>query len=94
MVALKKPTAEKGASPAKAKRETKKKDSKSASKNRIAGIKNFFQGVKSELKKVHWPTRRETLVYTGVVLVAVVFVAILIWVLDIILSSGVSFIIR
>ncbi|MEL1135393.1 preprotein translocase subunit SecE [Desulfitobacterium sp. THU1] len=42
----------------------------------------YFRGVWSELKKVHWPDRKQLLTYTGVVLVAVAFVAVLLWVVD------------
>ena len=43
-----------------------------------SGIIGFLSGVKSELKKVVWPTRRELVSYTGVVFVAVAFVCALI----------------
>lgn len=50
-------------------------------------IKTFFKGVWSELKKVHWPTRKQLVNYTGVVLLAVVAVAVVISVFDWITSS-------
>lgn len=83
------------------KKETKKeKETKAAKKStkvsaakRVAGVKGFFNGVKVELKKVHWPTRKETVVYTGVVLSTVVIISFLIWILDSILSHGLSVII-
>jgi preprotein translocase subunit SecE len=43
---------------------------------------NHFREVWYELKKVHWPTRQQLLVYTGVVLVSVGIVALLIWIVD------------
>lgn len=46
----------------------------------------FLQSVWSELKKVHWPGRTEIVVYTSVVLGSVIFVALLIWLADSILS--------
>ncbi len=46
----------------------------------------FFQGTWGELKKVHWPSRSEIVVYTAVVIGSVVAVALLIWVVDSILS--------
>ena len=55
--------------------------------NRIESLQKFFRGVYSELKKVHWPNRREIIIYTSVVLVSVVFVAVLIWVFDSALSQ-------
>lgn len=42
----------------------------------------YFRGVWSELKKVHWPNRKQVTTYTGVVLVSVVIVAFLIWIVD------------
>jgi len=46
----------------------------------------YFRGVLSELKKVHWPSRRQLLTYTGVVFVAVAIVSVLMWIVD----SGLS----
>lgn len=46
----------------------------------------YFRGVWNELKKVHWPTRRQLLAYTGVVFIAVAIVSILMWLVD----SGLS----
>ena len=37
---------------------------------------------RAELKKVTWPTRKELLSYTGVVFIATVAVAMLIWIID------------
>lgn len=53
-------------------------------------IKGFMVGVWYELKKVHWPNRRQLLAYTGVVLVSVAFVAILIWIFDMGLSFALN----
>lgn len=50
----------------------------------------FFQSVWGELKKVHWPSRSETAVYTLVVISSVVIVALLILVADTILSKVVE----
>ncbi|NPV26978.1 MAG: preprotein translocase subunit SecE [Firmicutes bacterium] len=47
---------------------------------------NFLRTVWSELKKVHWPNRSELITYTGVVLISVAFVALLIWLVDSVLS--------
>jgi preprotein translocase subunit SecE len=46
----------------------------------------YFRGVWSELKKVHWPDRKQLLTYTGVVLLAVAIVSVLLWIVD----SGLS----
>lgn len=62
--------------------------------NRVEQAQKFFRGVLNELKKVHWPSRREITIYTSVVLVAVVVVAALIWVFDSVLSSALKLILQ
>ena len=48
-------------------------------------IKNFFQEVRIEMKKVNWPTKDETFKYTLVVIVATAIVALYLGALDAIL---------
>ncbi len=45
-------------------------------------VTKFLKGSWAELKKVHWPTRRELVTYTTVVLVSVLIVAALLFVFD------------
>ncbi len=47
----------------------------------------FFQSAWGELKKVHWPGRREITVYTMVVISSVILVAAMIWIADTALSA-------
>ena len=56
-------------------------------KKKTGGIKGFFKGVWSELKKVHWPSRKELVSYTGVVIFAVLLMAVAISAFDWIFSS-------
>lgn len=49
-------------------------------------IAQFFREVKTELKKVTWPSRKQTISSTGVVLVLVILVAIFLGGVDFILS--------
>ncbi|WP_285643348.1 preprotein translocase subunit SecE [Lentzea sp. NBRC 102530] len=42
----------------------------------------YIREVVSELRKVIWPTRKQLVTYTGVVLVFVVFMVALVWALD------------
>jgi len=56
-------------------------------KQTVATLKKFLKGVWSELKKVHWPNRRELVTFTGVVLVAVTLVAVMIFAVDSILGK-------
>jgi preprotein translocase subunit SecE len=50
----------------------------------------FLVEVRSELKKVHWPTRQETYAATGVVLVIVAVVALYLGMIDLILAHFVK----
>jgi preprotein translocase subunit SecE len=45
-------------------------------------IWEFAKGARLELRKVVWPTRRETIQGTGVVLLMVVIVGIYLWIVD------------
>jgi preprotein translocase subunit SecE len=56
-------------------------------KKKTGGLKGFFKGVWSELKKVHWPTRKELVSYTGVVVFAVLLMALAISAFDWIIST-------
>ena len=53
-------------------------------------IIQFFHEVKAELKKVNWPTRKETVASTSVVLVIVLIIAVFLFIVD----QGLSFLIR
>ena len=50
----------------------------------------FIQQVRAEAAKVVWPTRRETMVTTGLVLLLVVFVSVFFLVVDQVLRELVS----
>lgn len=56
-----------------------------ADKNTAAkkpGLGDYFKGIKLEMKKVVWPTKHETVSYTGVVIFTCAVSALGIWVLD------------
>jgi preprotein translocase subunit SecE len=69
------------------KKDSGKKEPVAKKESRIEQVKKFVRGAYNEMKKVHWPTRREVVIYTGVVLVAVSIVGIMIWIFDFGLSS-------
>ena len=48
----------------------------------IARVKRWFREMRSELKKVVWPTRKQMINNTLIVLACVVVVGIFIWVFD------------
>ncbi len=62
--------------------------------NPIAGafsrVKRFFRELKSELKKVVWPTKQQLIRNTIVVLLCVLAVGVFIWIFDAIASLGVN----
>jgi len=52
----------------------------------------FIQEVRQEASKVTWPTRKETMISTGMVLVMVALAAVFFLIVDQILQFGVKFI--
>jgi len=52
----------------------------------------FLQQVRQEESKVVWPSRRETLISTGMVFVMVILAALFFFLVDQVLSSGVKLI--
>ena len=53
-----------------------------------ARIKKFFRDYKSEMKKIVWPTRPQVIQNTGVVIVAIIAVAIVVGLLDLLFGTG------
>lgn len=50
----------------------------------------YVQGSRTEVRRVVWPTRKETVQTTAMVVMVVLLLAIFIWALDILLGWGVS----
>jgi len=48
----------------------------------INRILKFFSEVRTELRKVHWPTRRQFGVFFAIVLATIVVIGAFFWVLD------------
>jgi len=73
----------------------KEKDSDKASdKNTIEDFKKYVKDSFSELKKIQWPTRRQAMGETVVVLITVVFLTSMVVLFDKILEWGFSFIFK
>ena len=53
----------------------------------LGRVGRFLREVRAELVKVIWPGRKQTIVYTGVVLASVVIIAGIIWVADVVLDQ-------
>lgn len=63
-----------------------------ANTNKSSKVSTYFKGVKSEMKKVIWPSKKELINYTGVVIMISAIVAITVGILDLIIHSGLSLI--
>lgn len=59
-----------------------------------AKFKDYIKGMKAELKKVVWPTRKDLTNYTVVVLVMCTLVSLVVWLIDIGLHRLLSLILR
>ena len=73
--------------------EKSKKKSRKKSKKRFR-LFSYIGETRQELKRVSWPTRKELLKNTGVVLTVVTLATILVWVLDTLLRSGLGLILK
>jgi len=51
---------------------------------------HFLKETRIELRKVVWPTREETIKTTGIIMIAVVIVAIFLWIIDAFFTWGVQ----
>ena len=65
----------------------KDSQTKQGRKRQRGRLKNFFKGVLSELKKVHWPDRKQIINYTGIVLATCLAFALVISLFDWVVSS-------
>ena len=60
----------------------------------VGKVTGFIKESKAELQKVTWPTKQELLMNTIVVLIAVVLVAVSIWIADTVFSILIRAILR
>ena len=54
------------------------------------GVRRYFRELRSELKKVSWPTPKQVMKNTLVVLLCVLVVGIFIWVFDLAAGMGID----
>jgi preprotein translocase subunit SecE len=59
----------------------------------VRQLMTFFEEAWQELKKVHWPSRKETYAATAVVILVVVFISIFLAVVDLGLTKAIQAII-
>ena len=84
------PDYEKNEQAAAAKADKPKKDAKKSKPGFFARIGKWFRELKSECRKIVWPTREQTINNTLVVLASVIIIGIFIWVLDIVFGLGIQ----
>lgn len=63
-------------------------------KEKTQKVSKFFKGVRSELKKVSWPSRDEIVNHTGVVVACCAVATVVLWVLDLTFSFGLNLILK
>ena len=64
------------------------------SEKKNSGLQDFFKGLKTEYNKIIFPTRQDIIKETTATIVVSLLVGALIAVLDLILKTGLGFIIR
>lgn len=72
------------------KKENKKTSSKEKKKekvNIITRIGNFISGVKTEFKRVKWPSRKEMVKYSIATIIFIIACALFFYIIDIILAA-------
>lgn len=79
---------EKGNTPAEKKQA--EKPAKVKKPSLFARMGKWFRELKSEIRKIVWPTRQQTINNTAVVIAAIFIIGVFIWVLDAVLNLGVT----
>lgn len=64
------------------------KDKKNAKPGALARTKKYFAQVRSEMKRVVWPSKKELINYSVTVVVSLIAVGVVIAVLDSVISGG------
>ncbi len=67
-----------------------KKTAKKARPNVFKRIAKWFRELRSELKKIVWPTWRTIMNNTWIVLVCIVIMGIILWIFDYLAGQGVT----
>jgi preprotein translocase subunit SecE len=57
-------------------------------------VSKFFREVKAEMKKVLWPTRKELISSTGIVIASVVVISLFIALVDLVFSGLLEFVLK
>lgn len=63
-------------------KETKKRNLAAQQPKKKTSVKDYFKGIRIEMKKVVWPTKKELGSYTAVVVLTCAFFALAFWAID------------
>ena len=66
-------------------KQVEEEDSGNIATRSIGGVREYIEGVSTEISKVVWPTRRETMQATGIVLLLVILIGVFLFIVDTIL---------
>ena len=73
---------------------SEKKQTKGKSKEKKPGfftrIRKWARDLKSEAKKIVWPTRKQTINNSAIVIAAILIIGAFIWILDAIFNLGIT----
>ena len=86
---------EQAAQAAEEKADKAKKDKKPEKKSKpgfFARVGKWFREMRTELKKVQWPTRKQTINNTLIVIACVIIVGIFIWLFDFVAGKAIELI--
>jgi preprotein translocase subunit SecE len=60
----------------------------------MSNLSNYFKATIAEMKQVSWPSQKQALVYTLLVILLSVIVALFLGLFDFLFSAGVNFIVN
>ena len=60
----------------------------------IANTREFLHDVRVEMKQVTWPSREDVIATTGVVIATVFFFGVFLWIVDLGVQKGVSYVLK
>lgn len=69
---------------------SEKKQSNNKKPGFFSRVGKWFRDLKSEAKKVVWPTRKQTINNSGIVIAAILIIGAFIWILDAIFNLGIT----
>lgn len=57
-------------------------------------IKRYFRETKAEMKKVSWPSKKDVVKHTQVVIASIVFIGLALWLVDLAFGGILNFLLK